>query len=163
MKALPSRVLLIIGFSFSLLQMYYATSSGLQSFCWKVSRQPNGNPCTFSSGQSLSHVQLFETLWTTACQSSLSITNSQNLLKFMSFKLVWWSNHLILCCLFLFLPSIFPSIRIFSVSQFFATGGQSTGVSVSASVLPMNIQVWFPLGLTGWISSQSKGLLQHHS
>ena len=52
--------------------------------------------------------------WTTACQASLSITNSQSLLKFMSIELVMPSNYLILCCPFLFLPSIFPSIRVFS-------------------------------------------------
>ena len=60
----------------------------------------------------------------------------------------------------------FPASGSFPVSQFFASGGQSIGVSASASVLPMNIQDWFPLGLTGWISLQSKGLkslLQHHS
>ena len=63
------------------------------------------------------------------------------------------------CCPLLLLPSIFPSIRVFfPASQFFASGGQSIGVSVSASVLPMNIQDWFPLGLTGWVSLQSKGL-----
>ena len=68
------------------------------------------------------------------------------------------SNHLILCRPLLLPPSIFPSIRIFSMSQFFTSGGQSIGVSASASVLPMNIQDWFPLGWTGWISLQSKGL-----
>ena len=52
----------------------------------------------------------------------------------------------------------FPASGSFPVSQFFALGGQSIGVSVSTSVLPMNIQDWFPLGLTGWISLQSKGL-----
>ena len=52
----------------------------------------------------------------------------------------------------------FPASRSFPMSQFFTSGGQSTGASVSASVLPMNIQCWFPLGLTGWISLQSKGL-----
>ena len=60
----------------------------------------------------------------------------------------------------------FPASGSFPMSQLFASGGQSVGVSVSASVLPMNIQDWFPLGLTGWISMQSKGLkslLQHHS
>ena len=60
----------------------------------------------------------------------------------------------------------FPASGSFPVSQFFASGGQSIGVSASASVLPMNIQDWFPLGWTGWISLQSKGLsrvLQHHS
>ena len=67
----------------------------------------------FSSVQSLSHVQLFETSWTTACQASLSITNSQSLLKLMSIDSVMPSNHLILCHPLLLPPSIFPSIRIF--------------------------------------------------
>ena len=93
-----------------------------------------------SSVQLLSHVQLFATTWTAACQASLSITNSQSLLKLMSMELVMPSNHLILCHPLLLLPSIFPSIRVFPVSQFFASGGQSIGVSASASVLPMNIQ-----------------------
>ena len=57
----------------------------------------------------------------------------------------------------------FPASGFFQVSQFFASGGQNIGVSTSASVLPMNIQDWFPLGWTIWISLQSKGLLQHHS
>ena len=67
-----------------------------------------------SSVQSLSHVQLFETPGTAACQASLSITNCWSLLKFMSIKLVMLSKHLILCRLLLLLPSIFPSIRVFS-------------------------------------------------
>ena len=66
------------------------------------------------------------------------------------------SNHLILCDPLLLLPSTFPSIRAFSNEWLFASGGQSVGAS--ASVLPMNIQDWFPFGLTGWISLQSKGL-----
>ena len=68
----------------------------------------------FSSGQSLSLAQLFATPWTAACQAYLSITNSQSLLKLMSIELVMPSNHLILCCPLLLLPSIFPSIRVFS-------------------------------------------------
>ena len=68
----------------------------------------------FSSVQSLSHAQLFVTPWTAACQVSLSITNSQSLLKLMSIKLVMPSNHLILCCPLLLLPSIFSSIKVFS-------------------------------------------------
>ena len=68
----------------------------------------------FSSVQLLSCVQLFETPWTTAHQASLSITNSQSLLKLMSIELVMPSNHLILCHPLLLLPSIFPSIRVFS-------------------------------------------------
>ena len=68
----------------------------------------------FSSVQSLSHVRLFATPWTAACQASLSITNSRSSLKLMSIELVMPSNHLILCCLLLLPPSIFPSIKVFS-------------------------------------------------
>ena len=68
----------------------------------------------FNSVQLLSRVQLFETPWTAAHQATLSITNSQSLLKLMSFKSVMPSNHLILCHSLLLLPSIFPSIRVFS-------------------------------------------------
>ena len=71
-------------------------------------------PCQFSSVQSLSHVQLFATPWTAARQASVSITNSQSLLRLMSIELVIPSNHLILCRPLLLLPSIFPSIRVFS-------------------------------------------------
>ena len=80
-----------------------------------------------------------------------------SLLKIMSLELLMPSNHLILCCPLL-LPSIFPSIRVFSVSQFFTSGGQSIGVSASASVHPMDIQDRFPSGWIGWIYLQSKGL-----
>ena len=107
------------------------------------------------------------TAWTAAHQASLSITNSWSLLKLMSIELVLPSNHLILCHPLLLLPSIFPSKGSFPVSQFFPSGGQSIGVSAAASILPMNIQDWTPLGWTGWISLQSKGLfkslLQYHS
>ena len=68
----------------------------------------------FSSVQSLIHVWLFATPWTAACQASLSITNSQSLLKLMTIESVMPSNHLILCCPFLLLPSVFSSIRVFS-------------------------------------------------
>ena len=96
------------------------------------------------------------TPWTAAHQASLS-SESRTLLKLMSIELVMPFSHLILCYPLL-LPSIFPSIRVFSISQFFASGGQSIGASASASVLPMNIQDWFPLGLTGLISLLFKGL-----
>ena len=112
----------------------------------------------FSSVQSLSHVQLFVTLWTSARQASLSITNSRSLPKPMSIESVMPSNHIILCCPLLLLPSVFSSIRFFKMSLLFASGGQSIGVSASASVLPMNIHDWFLLGWMGWISLQSKGL-----
>jgi len=80
------------------------------------------------------------TPWTAARQASLSITKSQSLLRFMSIELVMPSNHLILCRPLLLLPSIFPASGSFQMSQFFTSGGQSIGVSASASVLPMNIQ-----------------------
>ena len=72
------------------------------------------HPYMFSSVQSLSHVWLFATPWTVACHAFLSISNSQTLLKLMSIELVMQYNHFILCCLFLLLPSIFPSIRVFT-------------------------------------------------
>ena len=103
----------------------------------------------FSSVQSLSRVLLFATPWTAACQDSLSITNSWSLLKLMSIELVMPSNHLILCHPFLPLPWILPASESFPMSQFFTSGGWCIGVSTSASVLPMNIQDWFPLGWTG--------------
>ena len=113
----------------------------------------------FSSVQSLSCVWLFETPWTSACQVSLSITNSWRLLKLMSIELVMSSYHLFLYCPLLLLPSIFPSIRDFSnESVLRIRWPKSIGVSTLASVLPMNIQDWFPLGWTGWISLLTKGL-----
>ena len=81
-----------------------------------------------------------------------------SLFRFMSIELVILSNHLILCCPLLLMPSIFPSIRVFSKESILRIRWPSVGVSASTSVLPMNIQDWFPLGWTGWISLQSKGL-----
>ena len=112
----------------------------------------------FSSVQSLSHVQRFATAWISACQVSLSITNSRNLLILMSIESVMPSSHLILCHPLLLLASIFPSIKVFANELALQSGGQSIGVSASKSVLPMNTQDWSPLGWTGWISFQSKGL-----
>ena len=76
----------------------------------------------------------------------------------MSNVSVMLSNHLILCCLLLLLPSVLPASRFFPMSFLFASGGQSNGASASASVLPINIEDGFSFGLTGWISLQSKGL-----
>ena len=94
----------------------------------------------FSSVQSLSRVQLFATPWTAARQASLSITNSQNLLKLMSIESVMPSNHLTLCPPLLSHLQSFLATGSFPMSQFFASGGHSIGVSASASVRPMNIQ-----------------------
>ena len=108
--------------------------------------------------QVLSHFRLFATPQTAACQASLTITNFQSLLKFISIKSVMPSNHLILCHPLLLLPSNFPSIRVFSNESALCISGQSTGVSASASILLMKTQDWSPLGQTGWISLQSKEL-----
>ena len=106
--------------------------------------------------QSLSHVWIFATPWTTARQASPSFTISQSLLKLICIESVMPSNHLILnpfsSC------QSFPASRASLVSRLFTPVDQSIGASASASVLPMNIQGWFPLGLTGLISLLSKKL-----
>ena len=112
--------------------------------------------CRNLSVQLLSCGWFFVTPWTAACQASLSITNSQSLLKRMSIEAVMPSNHLILCCPFSCCLQSFPASGSFPMSQFFAYGGQSIGAS--ASVLPMNRQDWFPLGLTGLISLSNNTL-----
>ena len=117
----------------------------------------------FSSVQSLSCVQVFVTPWTATHQVSLSFTNSWRLLKLMFIESMMLSNQLILCCPLSSCLQAFPASGSFPMSQFFTSGGQSTGVSASASVLPMDIQDWFPLGLTGLISLLSKGLLRGFS
>ena len=104
------------------------------------------NPAQWSSVHSLSHVRLFATPWTAACQASLSITRSQSLPKLMSIESVMPSNHLILCCPLLLLPSIFTNIRIFSNESALRIRWPHIGVSASTSVFPMNTQDWFPLG-----------------
>ena len=91
-------------------------------------------------------------------QASLSFTISLSLLNLMSIESVMPSNHFILCHSHLLLPSVFQASESFPVNCLFASGGQSIGLWASASVLPMNIQGSYPLGLTGFISLQSKGL-----
>ena len=116
------------------------------------------NSPQFSSVQLLSRVRLFANPWIAARQASLSIPSSRRSLKFMSMDSMMPSSHLILCRpLFLLLQSL-PASGSFPMSQLFAWGGQSIGVSALASFLPMNTQDWSPLGWTGWISLQSKGL-----
>ena len=105
----------------------------------------------------LSHVRLFMTPWIVSRQAPLSITNSHTLLNLMSIELRCHSVILSSVIPFSSCCQSFPASRSFPVSQFFTSGGQSTRVSTSASVLPKNIQDWFPLGWTGWISLQSKG------
>ena len=113
----------------------------------------------FSSVQSLSRVWLFASSWTAACQATPSITNSQSCLKLMSIESVMPCNHLFLYLFpFSSCHQSFPASRSFPMCQFFTSGGQSIGVSASASVLQMNTQDWSPFRWTGWISLQSKGL-----
>ena len=118
---------------------------------------PTSSIVQFSSVQSLSRVRLFATPWIAAHQASLFITNSQTSAKLMCIESVMPSSHLILCHPLL-LPPILPASESFPVSQLFAWGGQSTGVSASASFPPKKSQGWSPSEWTGWISLQSKGL-----
>ena len=112
----------------------------------------------FSSVQSLSCVRLFETPWTAALQASLSITNSWSLLTLMSIELVMPSNHLILCHPLLLPPSVFLSLGVFANESVLHIRWPKYWSFSSTSVLPMNTQDWSPLGWTGWIILQSKGL-----
>ena len=116
------------------------------------------NSSPISSVQSLSRVRLFVTPWIAACQASLSITNSQSPPKPMSIGSVMPSNHLILCLPLLLLPSIFPSITVFSNGSALHIRWPKYWSFSSASVPSMNTQDWSHLGWIGWISLQSKGL-----
>ena len=132
-------------------------STGLYGFLLKSFSSMSPIQMILSLVQSLSCVQLFATPWTATHQASLSFTISQNLLKLVSFELVMPFNHLILHHPHL-LPSIFPNIRSFPMSQLFTSGSQRNGASASSSVLPINIHGWFPLRLTGLIYFKSKEL-----
>ena len=112
----------------------------------------------FSSVQSLSCVQPFATPWIAACQVSMFITNSRSL--FNSCPSSQWCHPTISSSVVPFssCPQSLPASGYFPMSQLFAWGGQSIRVSASTSVLTMNTQDWSPLGWTGWISLQSKGL-----
>ena len=119
----------------------------------------------FSSVQSLSCVQLFATPWTAACQASLSITNSPSLLKLMSIQSVMPSNHLILCCTLLLLPSIFPRIRVFSNvlhirwPKYWSFSFSSSPSKEYSGLISFRID-WFDLLA---VQGTLKSLLQHHS
>ena len=110
------------------------------------------------SVQSLSRVRLFATPWIAACQASLSITNSRSSLRLT--PLSRWCHPTISSSVIPFssCPQSFAASESFPMSWLFTSDGQSIGVSASALVLPINIQDWFPLGWTGRISLQSKGL-----
>jgi len=113
---------------------------------------------THYSVPSLSHVQLSATPWIAAWQASLSITNWWSSPKLMFMELVMPSSHLILCSPLLLLPSIFPSIRVYSNESTLHMRWPNIGVLASAPLLPKNSQDWSPLGWTGCNSLHSKGL-----
>jgi len=122
---------------------------------------------TISSVQSLSRVRLFVTPWTAAHQTFLSITNSQSLLKLMSIESVMPFNHLILCCPLLLLPSIFPSIRVFSNESILCIRWPKYW-SLSFSISPSNeysVLIFFGMDWFDLLAVQGtlKNLLQHHS
>ena len=124
----------------------------------QLSHFSTGQNLQFSSVQSLSHIRLFVTPQTAACQASLSITNSQSLLKLMYIKSVMPSNHLILCHPLLLPPSIFPSIRVFCNESVLCIRWPKYW-SFSFSISPSNDHSGLiSLRWTGWISLQSKGL-----
>ena len=121
----------------------------------------------FSSVQSLSHVQLFVTPWTAACQASMSITNSQSLLKLVSIELVMPSNHLILCLPLLLLPPIPPSIRVFSNESALCIRWPKYW-SFSFNISPSNEHLGLISLRMDWldllaVQGTLKSLLQHHS
>ena len=127
----------------------------------------SGKPCMHRSVQSLSWDQLFATPWTAPCQASLSIINSQSLLKLMSTELVMPSNHLILCCPLLCLPSIFPSIRVFSKESVLHIRWPMYW-SFSFSISPSNEYSGLITFRMDWLDLLAvqrtlKNLLQHHS
>ena len=131
----------------------------------KGSAKECSNYCTialisvqFSSVQLLRCVRPFANPWIAACQATLSITNSQSSFRLSSIESVMPPSHLILCRPLLLHPQFLPASESFRMSQLFAWGGQSTGVSALASFLPKKSQGWSPSEWTSWISLQSKGL-----
>ena len=147
---------LFIAKSYSMIWMYHNCDIDPSKNIWVIYTL---GLWTNSWVQSLSRVWLSVTPWATARQAFLSITNSRSLPKLMSTESVMPSNHLILCHPLLLPPSVFPSHQgLFEWVSSSHQVARSIGVSASASVLPMNIQDWSPLGWTGWISFQSKGL-----
>ena len=124
---------------------------------WTAACQASLSLSSVQFSSVLTYVWLFVTPWTAARQASLSVTNSQILLKLMSIKSVMPSNYLILCCPLLLLPSIFPSIRVFSNESVLRIRWPDYW-SFSFCISPDFLQDWFPFGWTSWISLQSKGL-----
>ena len=134
------------------ISQFYCPQKGfwlwIQKMCFQVL-----DLLSFSSVQLLSRVWLFATSWIAACQASLSITTPRVYPN--SCPLSWWLHPTISSSVIPFFSHLqsFSAWGSFPMRQFFASGGQSIGVSASATVLPVNIQDWFPLGWTGWTCS----------
>ena len=134
---------------------------------WMLKEELSNPDVQFNSVQSLSHVRPFATPWTTAHQASLSITSSQSLLKLMSVESVMPSNHLILCCPLLLLPSVFPSIRVFSNESALPIRW-SKDWSFNFNIRPFSEHPWLIYFRMDWldllaVQGTLKSLLQHHS
>ena len=135
--------------------------------CSLRGREPIVEISQLSSVQLLSRVQLFATPWTAARQASLSFTNSRSLLKLMSIESVMPSNHLLLCCPLLFLPSNFPRIRVFSNesvlcirwSNYWSFWFIISPFSDYSGFISFRIDWFDPLAVQGTLES----FLQHHS
>ena len=155
---------------FTWIVSHISTSESVTWYAWTARRsdqsitkrnQPwifTGKTDQFSSVQSLSRVWLFATPWIAACQASLCITNSRSSLRLMSIKSVMPSSHLILCRPLLLLPSIPPSIRVFSNESTLRFRWPKYWTFSFSIFLPKNTQGWSPSEWTGWISLQTKGL-----
>ena len=130
-------------------KLYTVNKNNTRSWLWLKSVQ---------LVQSFSCFRLFVMPWTAVCQASLPITSSQSLPKFMSIESVMPSNHLILCHPLLLLPSIVPSIKVFSDMSALRIRWPKYWSFIFNISPSMNTQDWSPLGWTGWISLQSKGL-----
>ena len=123
-----------------------------KKYCWEFP----GSPVI-----QFSHSAMSDSLWSHGPKWARLLCPSPTPRAYsISYLLSWWCHPAISSSVIPFSSHLqsFPASGIFPMSQFFASGGQSIGVSASASVLPMNTQDWFPLGWTGWISLQSKGL-----
>ena len=154
--------------------IFSCENSNITTYCWTTINRRMLDPAKkryptskhkgeaparqFSSVQSLSRVQVLGTPWTAVHQASRPSPTPRVYSK--SCPLSWWCHPTISSSVIPFssCPQSFPSSGSFQMSQLFTSGGQSIGVSVSTSVLPMSIQDWSPLGWTGWISLKSKGL-----
>ena len=146
------RILEWVAYPFSSRSSWPRNRTGISSFAGdSLPAKLPGKPHSFSSSVAQSCPILCDPM--NCSMSGLPVhPNSWSLLKLMSIELVMPSNHLILCHPLFSCPQSLPASESFPISQFFASGGQSIGVSASTLVLPMNTQDWSPLGWTGWIS-----------